>query len=58
MVMPRPSGKAQRIAEKVVPGLRRQKTRRPRKEAEEEGFMSESEATKTFNIDNKVDFQM
>ena len=52
MAMPRPSGKAQRIAEKVVPGLQRG-SKKPRGGAVDKEFMSEVESRETFNIENK-----
>lgn len=53
MAMPRPSGKAQRIAEKVVPGLRRNKQSNSHKN-ENDSFISEVESKQTRNIDNKI----
>ena len=51
--MPRPSGKAQRIAEKVVPGLRRNKKSSNRKEGSSDDFMSKVESEQTKNIENR-----
>lgn len=50
--MPRPSGRAQRIAERVVPGLRKQKRgNNPQKKKEE--FMSKVESDQTYNMTHK-----
>lgn len=53
MTMPRPSGKAQKIAEMVVPGLRRNKKSKPRKEGGSQDFMSKVESEQTKNIENR-----
>ena len=54
MAMPRPSGKAQRIAEKVVPGLsRHKKLRRALKDTSPRASMSEVEIMQTNNIEKK-----
>lgn len=55
MAMPRPSGKAQRIAEKVIPGLRRlKKTNKSRSQDPE--MLSYVEKQQTENIEEKVVF--
>ena len=53
MAMPRPSGRAQTIAEKVIPGLRRGKKSRTRTKGKTKGFMSEVEKRQTHAIENK-----
>lgn len=55
MAMVRPSGKATRIAEKVVPGLMRNKRRRSKKP--EVDFMSELEIEQTEAIDKRNDLE-
>jgi hypothetical protein len=56
MAMPRPSGKAQKLAERVVPGL--QKGKKSSKNfsggsSASDGFMSEVEIKETENIEKK-----
>ena len=51
--MPRPSGKAQRLAEKVIPGLRRGKKSSTRKEGNTKDFMSKVESEQTKNIESR-----
>lgn len=54
MAMPRPSGKAQRIAEQCVPGLYRHKKSRGKvKDNRPRASMSEVEVRQTNNIENK-----
>ena len=54
MAMPRPSGKALEIAEKVVPGLSRKKTSRKSKvKSGPRASMSFVETTQTNNTDNQ-----
>ena len=50
--MPRPSGKAQKIAEQVVPGLQKLKKEKPTKNQINEGSLSEVEIIQTNNIEN------
>lgn len=57
MVMPRPSGKAQKIAEKVIPGLQRE-SKKSRGGAVDKEFMSEVEIIETDQIDNKKGIKM
>jgi hypothetical protein len=52
MTMPRPSGKAQKIAEQVVPGLQKLKKEKPTKNQINEGSLSEVEIIQTNNIEN------
>ncbi len=52
MAMPRPSGEALEIAEKVIPGLKRhKKTSQPRKAPK--ASLSDVEIAQTNNMDNK-----
>jgi len=51
--MPRPSGKSQRIAEKVIPGLRRLKGKSSKQDKVDDGFLSHVELLGTRNIENK-----
>jgi len=53
MAMPRPSGRAQKIAEQVVPGLARLKRRR-QKQPRTRGEMSEVEVIQTNMIEDKA----
>ena len=53
MAMPRPSGRAQRIAEKVIPGLKAKKKTRGRVKDISSSFLSEVEIKQTRNIENK-----
>ena len=53
MAMPRPSGKAQRIAEEVVPGLHARKKTRRRVKDKPSQVLSEVEIIQTRNIENK-----
>lgn len=57
MAMPRPSGKAQRLAEQVIPGLQRE-TKKSRGGAVDEEFMSKVEIIETDQIDNKKGIKM
>lgn len=50
--MPRPSGKAQRIAEKVIPGLQRG-SKKSRRGVADRGSMSEVEIKETENIESR-----
>ncbi len=52
MAMPRPTGHALKIAEKVVPGLYRSKKSRS-KAPKKKASMSEVEIMQTNNIENK-----
>lgn len=53
MAMPRPSGKAQRIAEEVVPGLAARTNPRRRVKNKPSQILSEVEIKQTRNIENK-----
>lgn len=53
MAMPRPSGKAQRIAEEVIPGLKAKKKSRGRMKDKSPQILSEVEIMQTRNIENK-----
>lgn len=53
MAMPRPSGKAQRIAEKVIPGLWDKKKSKRRLKDKPSRILSEVEIKQTRNIENK-----
>lgn len=54
MAMPRPGGKAFKIAEKVVPGLTRAKRSRTyKKKPSAEEYFSKVEIMQTNNIENK-----
>jgi hypothetical protein len=56
MAMPRPSGIAQKIAEKVIPGLQRnsgQKSKKTHQSLNDYGELSEVEVMQTNNIENK-----
>lgn len=53
MAMPRPSGKAQVIAEMVVPGLRDSRKSRRRGKNSSSSVLSEVEIKQTRNIENK-----
>lgn len=52
MAMPRPSGKAFRIAEKVIPGMMKDKKSRSKPDEVTDSF-SEVELMQTENIENK-----
>lgn len=52
MAMPRPEGKALKIAEKVVPGLYRNK-KSPSHDRKHKTSMSKVELMQTLNIENK-----
>jgi hypothetical protein len=51
MAMPRPSGKARRIAENVIPGLQNFNKKKSRRVNENKDFMSEVEVSQTLEID-------
>lgn len=51
--MPRPKGKSQRIAERVIPGLKAKKKTRGRVKDTPSQFLSEVEVKQTRNIENK-----
>lgn len=53
MAMPRPRGKAQRIAAEVIPGLKSKKKPRRRMKDISPQFLSEVEIKQTRNIENK-----
>jgi hypothetical protein len=53
MTMPRPSGKAQKIAEQVVPGLQKLKASKPTEGHINDGSLSEVEIIQTNNIENR-----
>lgn len=52
MAMPRPSGRAQKIAEQVIPGLNKMKKPKSSKKLKT-GSLSEVEVMQTNNIENK-----
>lgn len=53
MAMPRPSGKALKIAELVVPGLRDRTKGKSRRSVAPRGSLSKVEKKQTANIENK-----
>lgn len=53
MAMPRPSGKAQRIAEKVIPGLHNQRARKGGVKKKPSQDLSKVEIMQTRNIESK-----
>ena len=57
MAMPRPSGKALRIAEEVVPGLLAQKKTKRKKKSPPRGSLSEVEIKQTQMIESKEGLQ-
>lgn len=53
MAMPRPSGRAQRIAEQVVPGLSKYKKRKRKLPKGSRGEMSDVEVIQTNQIESR-----
>lgn len=58
MAMPRPTGKARKIASEVVPGLaEHQKVKRPKKSYNARGSLSRVEIMQTNQIESKEGLQ-
>ena len=53
MAMPRPSGRARRIAGNVIPGLKAKRNTRKKVKDISSSFLSEVEIKQTRNIENK-----
>ncbi len=53
MAMPRPTGRAQRIAEAVIPGLKAKKKPKRKRKVVPSLFFSEVEVRQTRNIEHK-----
>lgn len=57
MAMPRPSGKAQKIAEKVVPGLANRQKKKSAAKRKRDSFLSEVEIKQTREITEKIPYE-
>ena len=57
MAMPRPSGKAQKIAEKVVPGLAHRQKKKSAVKRKRDSFLSEVEIKQTREITEKIPYE-